>query len=174
MRSFIVLAILSGLIGLAAEARTVSGVVAVSTGPMQAFTETVGRNLIAGDDVFLNDEVETGKATRAQVCQLNAAPRQAQCRRWRHHPGDSGTGLAPPTNRDCSSCLHHAVRPSACSFHQKSPVTVTGGVLCFVFRVLCFLSCAPVTVQLSHTLGAAKPENVLRSGDPAGTKQWPQ
>ena len=107
-------------------------------------------------------------------CQLNAAPRQAQCRRWRHHPGDSGTGLAPPTNRDCSSCLHHAVRPSACSFHQKSPVTVTGGVLCLVFRVLCFLSCASVTVQLSRTLGAAKPENVLRSGDPAGTKQWPQ
>ena len=67
MRSFIVLAILSGLIGLAAEARTVSGVVAVSTGPMQAFTEAVGRNLIAGDDVFLNDAVETGKATRAQV-----------------------------------------------------------------------------------------------------------
>ena len=67
MRSFIALAILSGLIGLAAEARTVSGVVAVSTGPMQAFTEAVGRNLIAGDDVFLNDEVETGKATRAQV-----------------------------------------------------------------------------------------------------------
>jgi hypothetical protein len=67
MRSFIVLAILSGLIGLAAEARTVSGVVAVSTGPMQAFTEAVGRNLIAGDDVFLNDAVETGEATRAQV-----------------------------------------------------------------------------------------------------------
>ncbi|MDB2488133.1 FecR domain-containing protein [Alphaproteobacteria bacterium] len=67
MRSFIALAILSGSIGLAAEARTVSGVVAVSTGPMQAFTEAVGRNLIAGDDVFLNDEVETGKATRAQV-----------------------------------------------------------------------------------------------------------
>jgi hypothetical protein len=67
MRSFIALAILSGLIGLAAEARTVSGVVAVSTGPMQAFTEAVGRNLIAGDDVFLNDAVETGEATRAQV-----------------------------------------------------------------------------------------------------------
>ena len=47
--------------------KTVSGVVAVSTGPMQAYTQSIGRNLSAGDDVFMNDEVETGDTTRAQV-----------------------------------------------------------------------------------------------------------
>lgn len=58
---------LSGLVAQAAEARPVSGVVAVSTGPMQAFSQAIGRDLSAGDDVFLNDEVETGVKTRAQV-----------------------------------------------------------------------------------------------------------
>ncbi|MDA8775866.1 FecR family protein [Alphaproteobacteria bacterium] len=68
MRHYLIALILVfGLTGLGAEARTVSGVVAVSTGPMQAFSQAVGRNLTAGDDVFLNDEVETGKTTRAQV-----------------------------------------------------------------------------------------------------------
>lgn len=67
MRHFIALILVFGLTGLGAEARTISGVVAVSTGPMQAFSQAVGRNLTAGDDVFLNDEVETGKKTRAQV-----------------------------------------------------------------------------------------------------------
>lgn len=67
MRHFIALILVFGLTGLGAEARTISGVVAVSTGPMQAFSQAVGRNLTAGDDVFLNDEVETGKTTRAQV-----------------------------------------------------------------------------------------------------------
>ena len=47
--------------------KTVSGVVAVSTGPMQAYTQSIGRDLAAGDDVFLNDQVETGETTRAQV-----------------------------------------------------------------------------------------------------------
>ena len=31
---------------------------------MQAYTQSIGRDLAAGDDVFLNDEVETGEATR--------------------------------------------------------------------------------------------------------------
>ena len=62
--SFFVLIVMSSS---AYASKTVSGVVAVSTGPMQAFTQSVGRNLSAGDDVFMNDEVETGDATRAQV-----------------------------------------------------------------------------------------------------------
>ena len=54
-----------------ADARALSGVVAVSTGPMQASYDeagqVIGRDLTAGDDVFLNDEVSTGKSTQAQV-----------------------------------------------------------------------------------------------------------
>ena len=34
---------------------------------MKAVTQSVDRNLTAGDDVFMNDEVETGAKTRAQV-----------------------------------------------------------------------------------------------------------
>ena len=34
---------------------------------MQAYTEAVGRDLEIGDNVYLNDAAETGKATRAQV-----------------------------------------------------------------------------------------------------------
>lgn len=64
-----ILAVLPGTAALANQTggRSISGVVAVSTGPMQAYTQSIGRDLAAGDDVFLNDEVETGKATRAQV-----------------------------------------------------------------------------------------------------------
>ena len=55
----------------AAADRVISGVVAVSTGPMQAKhdrgTQAIGRELSAGDNVFLNDEVSTGEQTNAQV-----------------------------------------------------------------------------------------------------------
>ena len=55
----------------AAADRVISGVVAVSTGPMQAKhdrgTQAIGRELSAGDNVFLNDEVSTGEKTKAQV-----------------------------------------------------------------------------------------------------------
>ena len=67
MRKLGSLIILLALSGSAYASKTVSGVVAVSTGPMQAFTQSVGRSLTAGDDVFMNDQVETGEATRAQV-----------------------------------------------------------------------------------------------------------
>ena len=53
------------------EARPLSGIVAVSTGPMSASylrnNRPIGRDLAAGDDVFLNDEVRTGTRTKAQV-----------------------------------------------------------------------------------------------------------
>ena len=62
--SFIVLLAVSPAVH---ASKTVSGVVAVSTGPMQAFTQSIGRELTAGDDVFMNDEIETGATTRAQV-----------------------------------------------------------------------------------------------------------
>ena len=62
--SFIILTVVSSG---AYASKTVSGVVAVSTGPMKAVTQSVDRNLTAGDDVFMNDEVETGAKTRAQV-----------------------------------------------------------------------------------------------------------
>ena len=39
-------------------------VVAVSTAQCK-FTQSVGRSLTAGDDVFMNDQVETGEATRS-------------------------------------------------------------------------------------------------------------
>ena len=67
MRKLVSFIILFALSGSAYASKTVSGVVAVSTGPMQAFTQSVGRSLTAGDDVFMNDQVETGEATRAQV-----------------------------------------------------------------------------------------------------------
>ena len=55
----------------AAADRVISGVVAVSTGPMQAKhdrgAQAIGRELSAGDNVFLNDEVSTGEQTKAQV-----------------------------------------------------------------------------------------------------------
>lgn len=54
-----------------AHARPLSGIIAVSTGPMSASylrnNRPIGRNLAAGDDVFLNDEVRTGTRTKAQV-----------------------------------------------------------------------------------------------------------
>ncbi|NBR78752.1 MAG: hypothetical protein EBT71_01715, partial [Alphaproteobacteria bacterium] len=53
------------------EARPLSGIVAVSTGPMSASylhdDRPRARDLAAGDDVFLNDEVRTGTRTKAQV-----------------------------------------------------------------------------------------------------------
>lgn len=53
----------------ALAARPVSGVVAVSTGPMTAYmeVETDKRNLAIGDDVLLMDTVETSTRTKAQV-----------------------------------------------------------------------------------------------------------
>lgn len=53
----------------AMAARPVSGVVAVSTGPMTAYmdVETDKRNLAIGDDVLLMDTVETSSRTKAQV-----------------------------------------------------------------------------------------------------------
>ena len=73
MRPIIALVMLLAWSGSAHASKSVSGVVAVSTGPMQAYTSSTGRNLaigrdlIAGDEVFMNDEVETGAKTRAQV-----------------------------------------------------------------------------------------------------------
>lgn len=71
MRLIIAFLLSLGFVGQASANRPVSGVVAVSTGPMQAFSQVsnraIGRDLTAGDNVFLNDEVETGKKTRAQV-----------------------------------------------------------------------------------------------------------
>lgn len=71
MRLILAFLLSLGFIGQASANRPVSGVVAVSTGPMQAFSQVsnqaIGRDLTAGDNVFLNDEVETGKKTRAQV-----------------------------------------------------------------------------------------------------------
>jgi ferric-dicitrate binding protein FerR (iron transport regulator) len=67
MRLLIILVVTLGMTGQAAANQPVSGVVAVSTGPMKAFSQAIGRDLSAGDDVYLNDEVETGKKTRAQV-----------------------------------------------------------------------------------------------------------
>ena len=71
MRIFSYLIAIIFLIGSASANRPVSGVVAVSTGPMQAkYTDAmreIGRDLVAGDNVFLNDEVETGRKTQAQV-----------------------------------------------------------------------------------------------------------
>lgn len=71
MRLILAFLLSLGFIGPASANRPVSGVVAVSTGPMQAFSQVsnqaIGRDLTAGDNVFLNDEVETGKKTRAQV-----------------------------------------------------------------------------------------------------------
>lgn len=67
MRPIIALIILLAWSGSAHARKSVSGVVAVSTGPMQAYTQSIGRDLAAGDDVFMNDEVETGETTRAQV-----------------------------------------------------------------------------------------------------------
>ncbi|MDG1007493.1 MAG: FecR family protein, partial [Alphaproteobacteria bacterium] len=67
MRLLIILVVTLGMAGQAAANQPVSGVVAVSTGPMKAFSQAIGRDLSAGDDVYLNDEVETGKKTRAQV-----------------------------------------------------------------------------------------------------------
>ena len=71
MRTFSYLIALIFLIGSASANRPVSGVVAVSTGPMQAkyvdAAREIGRDLQAGDSVFLNDEVETGRRTQAQV-----------------------------------------------------------------------------------------------------------
>ena len=67
MRHLVSLIILTVVSSGAYASKTVSGVVAVSTGPMKAVTQSVDRNLTAGDDVFMNDEVETGAKTRAQV-----------------------------------------------------------------------------------------------------------
>ena len=71
MRIFLYSIAIISLIGSASANRPVSGVVAVSTGPMQAkYTDAareIGRDLAAGDNVFLNDEVETGRETQAQV-----------------------------------------------------------------------------------------------------------
>lgn len=67
MRPIIALVMLLAWSGSADARQSVSGVVAVSTGPMQAYTQSIGRDLAAGDDVFMNDEVETGETTRAQV-----------------------------------------------------------------------------------------------------------
>ncbi|MBT5518053.1 MAG: hypothetical protein HOK33_03830, partial [Rhodobiaceae bacterium] len=67
MRPIIALVMLLAWSGSAHASKSVSGVVAVSTGPMQAYTQSIGRDLAAGDDVFMNDEVETGETTRAQV-----------------------------------------------------------------------------------------------------------
>jgi hypothetical protein len=73
MRPIIALVMLLAWSGSAHASKSVSGVVAVSTGPMQAYTSSTGRNLaigrdlVAGDEVFMNDEVETGAKTRAQV-----------------------------------------------------------------------------------------------------------
>jgi hypothetical protein len=67
MRRFLYLIVFFAVSNTAHGSKTVSGVVAVSTGPMQAYTQSIGRDLAAGDDVFLNDEVETGETTRAQV-----------------------------------------------------------------------------------------------------------
>ena len=57
------------LIGAAKASNPISGIVAVSTGPMQAYTQAVGRDLEIGDNVYLNDAVETGKA-----CLLYTSP----------------------------------------------------------------------------------------------------
>ncbi|MGB0698968.1 MAG: FecR family protein, partial [Parvibaculales bacterium] len=67
MRRILSLIVFLAISNTAYGSKTVSGVVAVSTGPMQAYTQSIGRDLAAGDDVFLNDEVETGETTRAQV-----------------------------------------------------------------------------------------------------------
>ena len=67
MRRILYLIVFLVISNTAYGSKTVSGVVAVSTGPMQAYTQSIGRDLAAGDDVFLNDEVETGETTRAQV-----------------------------------------------------------------------------------------------------------
>ena len=73
MRPIIALVMLLAWSGSAHASKSVSGVVAVSTGPMQAYTPStgrdlaIGRDLVAGDEVFMNDEVETGAKTRAQV-----------------------------------------------------------------------------------------------------------
>ena len=67
MRYLVSLIILTVVSSGAYASKTVSGVVAVSTGPMKAVAQSVDRNLTAGDDVFMNDEVETGEKTRAQV-----------------------------------------------------------------------------------------------------------
>ena len=71
MRLFLYLFAIASLIGSASANRPVSGVVAVSTGPMQAkYTDAnreIGRDLGAGDSVFLNDEIATGRRTKAQI-----------------------------------------------------------------------------------------------------------
>ena len=67
MRKLVFIFSCLALIGVAKASNPISGIVAVSTGPMQAYTEAVGRDLEIGDNVYLNDAVETGKATRAQV-----------------------------------------------------------------------------------------------------------
>ena len=58
MRIFLYSIAIISLIGSASANRPVSGVVAVSTGPMQAkYTDAareIGRDLAAGDNVFLN------------------------------------------------------------------------------------------------------------------------
>ena len=71
MRLFLFAITFASLIGSASANRPISGVVAVSTGPMQAkFSDVgreIGRDIKAGDSIFLNDEVKTGRRTKAQI-----------------------------------------------------------------------------------------------------------